>query len=288
MDKRMEQQLKFIFESNTNYLSSEKLKATDSPSYGKSTPISFKEFRKLKGIDRRALLGNLFTTGDIIEIAAPGGTGKSFWIYKSAIAMAIGGKFFGYSCPYEHKVLLLDGELPIDDVNERFDNMFKTMSENDVNKVGNNLNIINRELAGGMTPNLCLLREQDPLFEEMLKHDVIIIDSLKTNSFGSNISNADDVAELLKLMLKLKSHGKTVIYINHFTKATTNSGSLGSVDFSIINDVKVEITVPPKGREGLRAFNIVKGRRLSDKEKEPRYFIIYPDRDGTPIELVAA
>jgi RecA-family ATPase len=283
----MEQQLEFIFENNTKYLSSSKIKATDSSSYGKGTPISLKEFRNLKGIDRKPLLGNLFTTGDIIELAAPGGTGKSFWIYKGAIAMAIGGEFFGYHCPSEHKILLLDGELPIDDVNERFDNMFNTMEESDVNKVENNLNIINRELAGGMTPNLCLLREQDPLFAEMLKHDVIIIDSLKTNSFGSNISNADDVAQLLKLILKLKSYGKTVIYINHFTKATTNSGSLGSVDFSIINDVKVEITIPAKGRDGLRMFKIVKGRRLSDKEKESKYFIIYPERDGTPIELVA-
>jgi predicted ATP-dependent serine protease len=117
----------------------------------------------------------------------------------------------------------------------------------------------------------------------MLKFDVVVIDSLKTNTFGSNISSADEIARLLEVFLLLKAHGITVIYVNHFTKG---AAILGSVDFDIINDVTISFAKDEKKGSGVRKLEIVKGRGLKDAEKQPVYFTFHPDEAGTPFRQV--
>ncbi|KGJ99888.1 AAA family ATPase [Thalassotalea sp. ND16A] len=256
-----------------------KIKAELIEGYGSPTELSFGQFKNIKGIDRHPLWGNIFTTGDILELAGQQGVGKSYFLYKLIFALTTGGEFFNNSVPSPNKVLLLDGELPIDDINQRFEQITSIATAQEISLLDNNLNIINREFCGGMMKNICTISSNDELFEKMCQHDIVVIDSLKTNSFGSNISNADDVADLISLFLKLKAQGTTVIYVNHLTKSQT---VLGSVDFDIINDVTIALSFDPKRTVDCRKLSILKGRKLGEQEKQPVFYEFSPITPGIP------
>ncbi|MGK0235251.1 MAG: RecA-family ATPase [Psychroserpens sp.] len=260
-----------------------KTKAKEVLGYGTASPIKFGEFKNIKGVDRHMLFGKYFKTSDIVEIAGVQGGGKSYLLYRIIKAMCTGGDFLEQSCPIPKKVVLLDGELPIDDVNERFDNILVNSSDDEQTLFDENFSIINREFSGGLMNDLCKLRPTDELFKDLLKFDVVVIDSLKTNTFGSNISSADEIAQLLEMFLLLKSHGITVIYVNHFTKGSV---ILGSVDFDIINDVTISFAKDEKKGCGVRKLEIVKGRGLKDEDKQPVYFTFHPDEQGTPFRKI--
>jgi RecA-family ATPase len=257
-----------------------KTKAKEVFGYGTAKPINFKN---IKGVDRNMLFGKYFKTSDIVEIAGVQGGGKSYLIYRIIKAICTGGNFLEQYCPIPKKVLLLDGELPIDDVNDRFGNILMNSSEDEQVLFDENFSIINREFSGGLMHDLCKLRPTDQLFIDMLKFDVVVIDSLKTNTFGSNISSADEISLLLEVFLLLKSHGITVIYVNHFTKG---SAILGSVDFDIINDVTISFAKDENKGCGVRKLEIVKGRGLKDEDKQPIYFTFHPDEAGTPFREI--
>tara|TARA_R110000737_G_scaffold352819_1_gene400517 strand:- start:5902 stop:6792 length:891 start_codon:yes stop_codon:yes gene_type:complete len=258
--------------------------------YGTPRPIKFRNFKKIKGVDRHMLFGKYFKTSDIVEIAGVQGGGKSYLLYRVIKAICTGGEFIGQNCPTPQSVLLLDGELPIDDVNERFDNILVHSSIDERSLFDENFSIINREFSGGLMHDLCKLRPTDQLFKDMLKFDVVVVvvvvvvDSLKTNTFGSNISSADEISKLLEVFLLLKAHGITVIYVNHFTKGSI---ILGSVDFDIINDVTISFSKDEKKGLGVRKLEIVKGRGLSDEDKQAAYFTFHPNQPGTPFIKVS-
>jgi RecA-family ATPase len=260
-----------------------KTKAKEVLGYGTARPIKFGEFKNIKGVDRHMLFGKYFKTSDIVEIAGVQGGGKSYLLYRIIKAMCTGGDFLEQSCPIPKKVVLLDGELPIDDVNERFDNILVNSSDDEQTLFDENFSIINREFSGGLMNDLCKLRPTDELFKDLLKFDVVVIDSLKTNTFGSNISSADEIALLLEVFLLLKSHGITVIYVNHFTKGSV---ILGSVDFDIINDVTISFAKDEKKGCGVRKLEIVKGRGLKDEDKQAVYFTFHPNEQGTPFRKI--
>lgn len=267
-----------------NQINTVKIKAKAALGYGTNNPIKYKEFKNIKGVDRTPLFGKYFKTGDIVELAGAQGGGKSFLTYKMITAICTGGQFLGEHAPQAKKVLLLDGELPVDDVNHRFDNILNVLDAEQLSQFEDNFSIINREFAGGLLPDLCKLQEHDQLFIDMLKFDVVVIDSLKTNTFGSNISSADEISGLIRLFLLLKAHGVTVIYINYFTKGEV---VLGSVDFDIINDVTLKFSMDKKKGSGVRKLEVVKGRSMSDAEKAPIYFTFHPDDHGTPFRQIA-
>ncbi len=260
-----------------------KTEAKKANGFGSPTAIPYATFSQLKGIDRIPLWGNIFTSGDIIEVAGQQGVGKTNWLYKLILALATSGEFFGHSAPVPKSVLLLDGELPIDDINERFFKVCGNINNNQRQLLGQNLSIVNREFCGGLMPNICELSKSSELFKSMTEHDIVVIDSLKTNSFGSNISCADDVADLIKLFLELKSNGTTIIYVNHLTK---NQAVLGSVDFDIINDVTIALSFDKKKGVDVRQFSILKGRSLSEQDKVPLHYTFEPSVAGVPFRFL--
>ncbi|MDN3651491.1 AAA family ATPase [Thalassotalea ponticola] len=254
--------------------------ANEIDGYGSLVAKSFGEFKAIRGIARKPLWGKYFTTGDLIEIAGQHGVGKTYWLYKLIFALATGTEFFKEAVPSPKKLLLLDGELPIDDINQRFSQITSLAPNAQQQLLDNNFSIINREFSGGLMANICTINEDDELFQLMAKHDVVVIDSLKTNSFGSNISNADDVAGLITMFLKLKALGTTVIYVNHLTK---NQTVLGSVDFDIINDVTIALSFDKN--KAIRKFSVLKGRSLSENDKAPKSYSFKPDERGIPFTV---
>jgi RecA-family ATPase len=290
----MNEQLE-LFEKETSHIQSisskakgifknVKTKAKEVFGYGTTRPVKYKRFKTLKGVDRNMLFGKYFKTSDIVEIAGVQGGGKSYFLYKIIVAICTGGEFINQSCPMPKKVLLLDGELPIDDVNDRLDNILINSNNKAISLFDENFSIINREFSGGLMNDLCKLTPEDQLFKDMIDYDVVVIDSLKTNTFGSNISSADEISRLLEVFLLLKAQGVTVIYVNHFTKGSV---ILGSVDFDIINDVTLSFSKHDKKGKGVRKVEIIKGRGLKDEEKEAKYFTFHPDEHGTPFRQVA-
>lgn len=277
----MKQQNLFTDTNLSNHLET-KQDAHSVVGYGTAIAKTFGEFKTIKGIERAPLWGNYFTTGDLIEIAGQHGVGKTYWLYKLIFALATGGEFFQQWVPTPKKVLLLDGELPIDDINNRFKQITAFESNESQNSLDENFSIINREFSGGIMQNICTITPEDPLFKLMLQYDVVVIDSLKTNSFGSNISNADDVANLITTFLKLKALGITVIYVNHLTKSQS---VLGSVDFDIVNDVTISLAFADKSLGETRKLSILKGRALSEKEKQPLHYKFEPLESGIPFYI---
>ena len=68
---------------------------------------------------RHFLLDPLLPEQSIILVAAAAGTGKTFFAMEIAYAVATGGKFLDWEAPEPAGVLYVDGELPLNLLQER-------------------------------------------------------------------------------------------------------------------------------------------------------------------------
>jgi hypothetical protein len=90
---------------------------------------------------RADLLSPWLTQRHLSMIYAPTGVGKSWFVLSIALAVAGGGEVFGWTAKRPRKVLLVDGEMDVEDLKERAVDLLKHL-QTDHNVVGHNLLIV--------------------------------------------------------------------------------------------------------------------------------------------------
>lgn len=154
--------------------------------------------------------------------AAPG-VGKTMLTLSLALAVAGAGRLLGWNSPDPRRVLVIDGEMPLDDLKGRLEVLSGTIEGLDLAAARENLTILARHQQDPDTrfPDFGAADEQDAILDLIRQYrpDVIILDNLSTLATLDDENGAAETQRLVKLLARLKQARIGVIVVHHSGKS---------------------------------------------------------------------
>jgi len=245
--------------------------------------ITMKELIETELPERAHLVSPWLRDAESALIYAPTGVGKSMFALSLALAMAGGGEYLGWECPEPRKVLYVDGEMHISDIQSR------------VLKLLNQVDIIDREQA---VSNLSILPRhyQDPdiifpsIAEEAGKQmilekatgfdcDLVILDNLSTLACLRDENKSSEFLPVMSLLMTLKQHNKACILVHHSGKKGNNyrGSSMMGTTFEVIIGLKPRDDA--KARTGA-SFTIEWDKYRGEPDSRCAPMDVWLDQDG--------
>lgn len=184
-------------------------------------PLGFQDFLNLQLPPRDMLLHPILPERSLSMLYAPRGIGKTLLGLSIALAVAGGAGLLRWSASKPRRVLYVDGEMPLADLQSRLSAI----------STGLDINIANdrfRILAADQTEagiNLGTLEGQaalEPLLEGV---DLLVLDNLSTLCTTGSESASDAWLPMQNWLLKLRRRGVAVLLIHH---AGTNGRQRGT------------------------------------------------------------
>jgi hypothetical protein len=197
-------------------------------------------------------------TGESALLWAATGVGKTWLALSLALAMAGGGKVWKWSAPKARKVLYIDGEMNVQDLQERTRMLLDRGGvEADREALRSNLLFLPRQyqdpratfydITNGDHQRRVLARLEETGAE------VIIIDNLTTCADGLDDENsATAFRSVMAFLLMMKQAGKTAILVHHANKA--GADARGSTALEATFEVKLGLHKPQVTRPGSAHF----------------------------------
>ena len=171
---------------------------------------------------REHLIAPWLKTGESALVWAPPGCGKSMLTLSLALMMAGGGKVMDWSNASPKKVLLMDGEMNMADLQERTRDLLPSVEGCDAALAGANLRILARQdqdpdadfpdLAtdGGQRRTIKRVRDG--------KYAVVILDNFSTLASCYDENDAAAFNDIVKFLMRLKQAGIGCIMVHHANK----------------------------------------------------------------------
>ena len=174
---------------------------------------------------REDLIAPWLRQGESLLLWSASGLGKTWLTLSMAIAMAGGGKVGNWKCPKPRRVLLIDGEMHLQDLKERIETLTlgDVVQEGDADAAASNLSIIARQ---HQDPNVDFFDITEPASQKKLRQqcknldvDILIIDNLSTVADGLQDENAATAFKpVQKFLLSMKQMGIATILVHHSRK----------------------------------------------------------------------
>ncbi len=185
--------------------------------------IGVSDFLSKKLPKREYIISPCLPQQGLMMIFAKRGIGKTYFALLLASKIALGESLFDdrWQVTKKRKVLYLDGEMPANVMQERL----KTLIDNH-QELNDNLQIITRDLqTHGLMPNIADEEGQESLELIIKDFDVIIVDNLSTLAIGGKENEASSWDSIAQWALKLRSQGKSIIFIHHAGKNNSQRGT---------------------------------------------------------------
>ncbi|MGY5806371.1 AAA family ATPase [Rhizobium sp. LEGMi198b] len=165
-------------------------------------------------------------TGETALIWAATGVGKTWLTLSLAVAMAGGGRVWEWKAPKPRKVLVVDGEMNLQDLQGRLKTLVDTGAVTGLDRValGENLKFVARQ---AQDPDSEFFDITDPLSQQHVLQamddtgsEVVIIDNVTTCADGLRDEN-DSVAfrPVMSFLMRMKQAGKVAILVHHANKS---------------------------------------------------------------------
>jgi hypothetical protein len=167
------------------------------------------------------------------------GTGKTLLGLLMAYALATGGQCLRWSAPKARRVLYIDGELPLQMLQERMTMLIKAYAA--VPDPGH-LRFLAHDAQELMLPDLGDPEGQDALWPLVKEADVVIFDSLSTLMRRAKENEAEGWQPMQDFLLRLRRAGKNCVLIHHAGKSGEQRGTSKRED---ILDAVIELKLPP-------------------------------------------
>ena len=196
--------------------------------------IGINDFLSKKLTPREFIIQPCLPKQGLVMIYAKRGVGKTYFALSLACKIASGASLFGdkWKIEKQWRVLYIDGEMPANAMQERLKTLMVDSVEND------NLSIITRdEQINGMMPNLATEEGQATLETHIQNADVIIVDNLSTLTSHGKENEAASWDPIANWALRLRSIGKSIIFIHHAGKDNNQRGTSKKEDIldTVIN-----------------------------------------------------
>lgn len=153
--------------------------------------------------------------------AAPG-VGKTMLTLSIALAIAGGGALLGWRSPKPRRVLIIDGEMPLDDLQARLGSLAGAVEDIDLDVARNNLTILARHHQDPKAafPDFGNEDQQNGIIDLIRSHEpaVVILDNLSTLATLDDENGAAETQRVVRLLARLKQSRIAVIVVHHSGK----------------------------------------------------------------------
>jgi DNA-binding MarR family transcriptional regulator len=181
-------------------------------------------------------------------VYAKRGVGKTYLAMTLAIAVAKGDAAFlqHYAIPRARRVLYIDGELPMADLQARMRELGETapanltfLSSEMMFQSGKFLNVHDPADQAQIDQMLATLEAADR------RPELIILDSLSTLSSGADENDNSELDALLSWLIRLRHGGYTVLFLHHAGKGGDQRGASRRED---LLDTSIKLEEPGADR----------------------------------------
>ena len=231
------------------------------------TPLTVEEFLSREFPPRERILAPWLPVKGLAMIHAYRGIGKTLLAWWIAYTIATGGEFLGWRADRPRKVLLFDGEMPREVLQER---LAQVVEQSGVNPTETGmLRLVLADLEPDGIPDLST-EEGQAAFDEVLEDaEVIILDNVSTICRTGTENDAESWAPVQAWTLAKRREGRTVIFIHHDGKGRLQRGTSKRED---VLDTVIGLRRPEdyRAEEGAR-FEVCfdKARGFFGAEAEP-------------------
>ena len=226
----------------------------------------------------------------LVLVHAPTGVGKSWFCWSLAVGIASGKGFADWQCENPSKVLIIDGEMQPDDLQERLKFLMQCLGLNQQEKeaLKTNLLIIARQDQELDTefPDLNDSDVQEILLDDIrtINPDLVILDNLSTLADLPDENAASSYNSIFKFLTRLKQE-RSGILVHHDRKGSTKDSSEGyrgsskmaAIFEQRIHISKVEDHKKPKETGASFYSEFKKNRYLGDDTLKRRIFSLHPE-----------
>ena len=210
-------------------LDEKELEQITNPITNRIKALSFADFLSIKLPPREYVIEPIFPTQGLMMIYAKRGIGKTYFALHLACSIAGGFNIFGtkWNISKSRRVLYIDGEMPANTMQERLSGLLASLPTITDSE---NLYIINpdhqHENQGSM-PDLSEENGQRQIEEVITAKeiDVIIIDNLSTLCRTGKENESESWSSIGQWALKLRTKGKSIIFIHHAGKNDNQRGN---------------------------------------------------------------
>jgi putative DNA primase/helicase len=175
--------------------------------------------------ERRLLISPWLPERGIAMIYASRGIGKTFLALEIALAVASGGKFLNWEAAQAEKVLYLDGEMSLNDLQARL----RKMDRGRKKLFDKQIAFISPEMLEGPSPDLSVPLWHRELAPYADRAKLIIVDNISTLCRTGNENDADSWQIVQQWAIQQKSAGRTVLFIHHLVIGIDWEGSSGAL-----------------------------------------------------------
>ena len=194
------------------------------------------------------------------------GTGKTWIGLGIAAAVAAGGKFLAWDAPKPAGVLFVDGEMPVEAIQERL----KIILESCDLEPDDRLKIVTPDLLEHGVPNLATPRGQAQIEQHLDGVELLVLDPLSALFRGERAENeSESWNSAQEFMLRLRRRGVTCVLMHHSGKTGLQRGTSKRED---VLDLVVSLRHPRNysATEGARfEVHFEKARAAYGNDVEP-------------------
>jgi DNA-binding transcriptional ArsR family regulator len=169
---------------------------------------------------RKFLIGSWMREGDSGFVFGERGSGKTWLIDAIATHLSAGEDLFDWTVPEPCNVLLVDGEMPLDESRDRL----KGMSPSNTG-----LHVLHHEKLFdlGLAMNLTQPRQQRIITEICTRKEIklLILDNLSCLFSGIKENDADEWEKVLNWLLDLRRKRIAVLIVHHASRSGTMRGT---------------------------------------------------------------
>lgn len=153
---------------------------------------------------------------------APRGVGKTWLSLNIGYAISSGGNFLGWNALKPRGVLILDGEMSANSLQERLSRLVASSEKESAAP----FKIITPDFQKLGMPDLATYEGQRSVNQHITDEiEVIIVDNISTLVRSGRENEAESWLPVQQWALNLRAKGKTVLFIHHSSKSGSQRGS---------------------------------------------------------------
>lgn len=196
--------------------------ARSGPSGGSTQALPLEEFLRLEFPPRQWIAEGLLQERDAAMVHAFRGVGKTRFVHGLGLAIAAGGEFLRYNCPTPRGVLLVDGELP----REQLQEMLASQLAGAAKEPSAPFKILSADVLDQRLPSLATRQGQAIVEASLEDVEVVLFDNISTLFNETAPENeAESWEPVQQWLLELRRKGLTVILVHHEGKGGKQRGT---------------------------------------------------------------
>lgn len=179
--------------------------------------------------DRETILAPWLHQRHLNLTYAPTGVGKSMFTLSVALAVAGGGSYLGWTAPKPRRVLVIDGEMDLQDLRERTALLLNALEGTDVEEASGNLHFLARQdqTIGASFPDLADPAQHSVILDmvEGTGAELVVLDNFSTLATFDDENAASAFNPILDLLAQLKLRNVACILVHHSRKGQVKQGA---------------------------------------------------------------